>query len=85
MFFRQLYYSLYKNVYFKYHHKPQALGEMLLILFAIFFPVLIWKTTVEPNYDAITSSEQMIYNASKKPDEKRQHLQYVTNINASEF
>ena len=58
---------------------------MLLILYAIGFPVVIWIIAPEPNYDAIPSSEQMIYNASKKPDEKRHHLAYVTNIDASEF
>lgn len=88
MFFRQLYYLLYKNAYFKYHHKLQALAEILVISSAIVFfcfPVVIWNKVLESNDDVIPSSEQMIYNASKKPDEKRQHLAFVTTINASEF
>ena len=35
-------------------------------------------------YDAIPSSEQIMYNSGEISGGKRQHLAYVTNVNASE-
>ena len=84
-YFRQLYYLLYKNAIFKLRHKRQAIIEVVAILYFVAVLVIIRKTAPQPTYDAIPSSEQIIYNASKIPGGKRQHLAYVTNINSSEF
>ena len=84
-YFRQLYYLLYKNAIFKLRHKRQAIIEVVAILYFVAILVIIRKTAPQPTYDAIPSSEQIIYNASKIPGGKRQHLAYVTNINSSEF
>ena len=82
---RQLYYLLYKNTIFKYRYKRQAIAEVLVIFFLPALLAVIWKITTQGNYDVIPSSEQMKHNAGEIPGGKRQHLAYVTNVNASEF
>ena len=82
-YLRQLYYLLYKNVLFKLRHKQQITIEVVAVLLLSAFLAFIWK--VHPTYDAIRSSEQIIYNSGEIPGGKRQHLAYVTNVNASEF
>ena len=87
-YLRQLYYLLYKNAIFKYHHTEQfrmELAGIFSIVFSVFFLVFIGYLPSRPIYDDIPSSKQIIYNASEIPGAKRQHLAYVTNANASEF
>ena len=84
-YFRQLYYLLYKNAIFKYRHKRQAIIEVVAILYFVAILVIIRKTAPQPTYDAIPSSKQIIYNVNEIPGGKKQHLAYVTNVNASEF
>ena len=82
---RQLYYLLYKIAIFKYRYKRQAIAEVFTAFFLPAFVVVNWGTTIQRTYDAIPSCEQMIYNAGEIPGGKRQHLAYVTNVNASKF
>ena len=84
-YLRQLYYLLYKNVIFKYHHKEQAIMEVAAMFYPVVFLVYLRNPTSLFTYDAIPSSKQIIYNASEIPGGTRQHLAYVTNANASEF
>ena len=82
-YLRQLFYLLYKNAIVKYRGKEQAIREVaLLVLLTVAIFVVLWKFS---HYDAIPSSKQVIYNAGEIPGGKRQHLAYVTNVNASEF
>ena len=47
---------------------------------------LLWIIdSQQRTYDVIRSSEQIIYDAGEIPGGKRQHLAYVTNVNASDF
>ena len=78
-YLRQLYYLLYKSVIFKFRHKQQITIEVVAVLLLSASPAL--HTTCH----AIPSSEQIIYNSGEIPGGKRQHLAYVTNVNASEF
>ena len=82
-YLRQLFYLLYKNAIVKYRGKEQAIREVvLLVLLTGAILVFVRKFS---HYDAIPSSKQVIYNAGEIPGGKRQHLAYVTNVNASEF
>ena len=58
---------------------------MVTVLFLPALLAFISKTATQLTYDTIPSSEQIIYNAGEIPGGKRQHLAYVTNVNASEF
>ena len=82
-YLRQLYYLLYKNVLFKLRHKQQITIEVVAVLLLSAFLAFIWK--VHPTYDAIRSSEQIIYNSGEIPGGTRQHLADATNVSASEF
>ena len=84
-YLRQLYYLLYKNAIFRYHHTKQTRMELAGIIYIVFFVVFIGNLPSPLIYDDIPSSKQIIYNASEIPGAKRQHLAYVTNANASEF
>ena len=82
-YFRQLSYLLCKNAIFKYHCKSQAICEVAIALLTVAILVSLWA--IHPTYDTIPSSKQVIYNAGEIPGGKRQHLAYVTNVNASEI
>ena len=82
-YLRQLFYLLYKNAIFKYRHKNEAILEVMLLSGLIAGLALVRKADL--TYDAIPSSEQVIYNAGEIPGGKKQHLAYVTNVNASEI
>ena len=72
-----------QKCHFKFRHKRQITIEVVTVLLLSACLAFIWK--VYPTYDAIPSSEQIIYNSGEIPGGKRQHLAYVTNVNASEF
>ena len=81
-YLRQLGYLLYKNAILKYRHKVAGAASLLCII----VPLLLIAYLVSdspPTHEAISSSKQIIYNASEIP--VWQHLAYVTNVNASEF
>ena len=82
-YLRQLFYLLYKNAIFKYRHKKEAILEVILLSGLIAGLALVRKADLI--YDAIPSSEQVIYNAGEIPGGKKHHLAYVTNVNASEI
>ena len=84
-YLKQLYYLLYKNAIFKYRNKLQVVKEVVSIFVIPAVLAIIWKAVLHPTYDAVPSSKQIIYNAGEIPGWKRQHLAYVTNVNASEF
>ena len=84
-YLRQLHFLLYKNVISKYRHKLQAIMELVLILLIPGLLAVYLKSGIIINYDATPSSEQIKYNFGQVTGEKRQHLAYVTNVNASEF
>ena len=82
-YLRQLFHLLYKNAIFKYRHKKEAILEVILLSGLIAGLALVSKADL--THDAIPSSEQVIYNAGEIPGGKKQHLAYVTNVNASEI
>ena len=84
-YLRQLYHLLHKNAIFKWRHKRQAIVEVAAVLSTVVFLAAVRKTASYPTYDAIPSSKQILYDAGQIPGGKRQHLAYVTNVNASEF
>ena len=81
-YLRQLGYLLYKNAILKYRHKVAGVTSLLCII----VPLLLLAYIIgnpQPTHEAISSSKQIIYNASEIP--VWQHIAYVTNVNASEF
>ena len=79
---RQLFYLLLKNAIWKRCHTNITAIEVVVVLLTI---AILESLDLEGTYGAIPSSEQVIYNAGEIPGGKRQHLAYVTNVNASEF
>ena len=84
-YLRQLFYLLHKNAILKYRHTSLAIFEGGAVLFTAIVLSELGQLYPKPTYDAIPSSEQVIYNVSEIPGRKSQHLAFVTNVNASEF